>query len=92
METFKKVGIGILISGLLFGVISEVTAEQKTITTNIFITIREEPKDILAKDQNLSNCLDSQKEKNPESEPEIDAEKVQQGQQEITRYTICEKI
>ncbi len=92
MKLLKRYGVWVSILVLLLIGAPKAKAEQTTITTAVFITIRELPEEIASENPNTSECLHSQIERNPESMPEINVDKIQSDVGEVTRYTICEKL
>ncbi len=84
--------IAVLICAFSLSTASVVLAEDRTITSAVFITMREEPKEILSENEDLKNCFESQRKQDLESQLEISTEKIVQAKNETEQYTICDKL
>ncbi len=90
MEAFKGALITILATGLFLLSAVQVIAGGQSLTTTIYITILERP-EILTRNEDVSNCFNSQIKENPASAPKVNVEEIQERKTKITRYTICEE-
>ena len=92
MKILQTALIILLVSVVVMGLAVQAAAEEKTLTTVIYVTVRETPNELLAEDESLNQCFQSQMMKDPKMEPKISTQIIQQAKKETTHYTICDKL
>jgi len=95
MKILRYLVMVLLLVGILPIFLAESYAESANLTATISVVVLGAAKGQLDQPLSVTECLESQLQKNPLSLPEIKVEKIIQPHQlsaaEIIRYTICER-